>query len=391
MRVVIAPDSFKGSATAVEVARALSDGWSRSRPQDHVTLLPMADGGEGTVDAVASAMPGAELRRTRVPGPDGREVEARWLMLPDDGESRTALVELAEASGLLLLDAPAPLTAHTLGLGELLVAVLADGAERLLIGLGGSGSTDGGAGALRGLGATLVDERGRPVPLGNAGLHQLMRADLGTAAPLPPGGAFLLSDVDNPLLGSRGAVAVFGPQKGLDQSMAAAAERALERFATAIATSGGRASEGSRAANAALATSPGAGAAGGTGFGLLAWGADIEPGARVIAETIGLPAALIDADLVITGEGRFDAQSAGGKAPVEVARLAAEAGVRCALVAGSIDSASTADFIDAIALDTLAGTAAAAMTDPLFWLRAAAERLADAQTGDAVAGARTDT
>lgn len=372
MRIVIAPDSFKGSSAADEAAIALAEGWRRVRPHDDVAALPMADGGEGTVDAVAAALPRAERRRTRVTGPDDRPVEARWLLLADDGAPRTAVVELAAASGLLLLDTPAPLTAHTLGLGELIVAALAEGAERVLIGLGGSGSTDGGAGALIGLGATLADIDGNRIVLGNAGLHSLARADLTTALPPPPGGALVLSDVDNPLLGTRGAVAIFGQQKGIDASMAHDAERALERFAAVIAASGGRASEG---AHMQLASAPGAGAAGGTGFGLLAWGADVVPGARLVAETIGLPAAIAGADLVITGEGRFDAQSASGKVPVEVARLATAAGVPCALVAGSIET-STAGFASALELATLAGSASEAIAEAAHYLRRAGEHLA---------------
>lgn len=359
MRVVIAPDSFKGSATALEAALSIADGWRLVRPHDQLTIAPMADGGEGTVDAVAAALPTAQLRRTRVTGPDDREVDARWLLVPDGGGYRTALVELAEASGLLLLQSPAPVTAHTLGLGEVIAAALSEGVERVLIGLGGSASTDGGAGALLGLGATLVDELGARIPLGNAGLHRLARADLSTALPLPPGGAIVLSDVDNPLLGERGAVAVFGAQKGIDPAGAGEAEEALERLVDAL---------GSEASGYAI--TPGAGAAGGTGFGLLAWGAQMSAGARAIAEVVGLPAAFADADLVITGEGRFDGQSAGGKVPVEVARLATAAGVPCALVAGSID-APTHDFIAAHALATLAPSTAEAIADPAPYLRQA--------------------
>ena len=371
MRVVFAPDSLKGTATAAEAARALAEGWRSLRPHDEIVLAPMADGGEGTVDAVAAAVPATELRRTRVTGPasavDVRDVDARWLLLPPDLDgSRTALVELAEASGLLLLDDVAPLTAHTLGFGQVIAEALAAGADRVLLALGGSCSTDGGAGALRALGAALLDADGAPVPLGNVGLHQLARVDLGTAITPPAGGALVLSDVDNPLLDSRGAVAIFGPQKGLDASLAPDAERALEHFATTIDPGG------------TLAATAGAGAAGGTGFGMLAWGATITSGSRAIADTIGLPGLIAGAQLVVTSEGRFDAQSAGGKAPVAVARLAAEAGVPCALVAGTIEAGSieVTGFAGSLALDNLAGSSAAAIADPLTWLRAAGERLA---------------
>lgn len=373
MRVVVSPDSLKGTVTSTEAARALAEGWRSIRPHDEIVLAPMADGGEGTVDAVAAALPGAELRRTRVTGPassaDERDVEARWLLLPPELDgSRTALVELAETSGLLLLDDLAPLSAHTLGFGQAIAEALAEGADRVLLALGGSCSTDGGAGALRALGAELLDASGAVIPLGNTGLHHLARLDLGTALAPPPGGALVLSDVDNPLLGSRGAVAVFGPQKGIDASLAPSAERALNRFARAIDPA------------RTLAATPGSGAAGGTGFGMLAWGATITSGSRAVAETIGLPGSIAGAQFVVTGEGRFDGQSAGGKAPVEVARQAVEAGVPCALVAGTIDASpvevSASRFAVAIALDELAGSAAATMADPLTWLRAAGERLA---------------
>ena len=375
MRIVFSPDSLKGSATAAEAARALAEGWQSIRPGDHLTIVPMADGGEGTVDAVAAALPHCELRSTRVRGPDGSIVDAAWLHFVDGAGRRTALVELAEASGLLLLSEPAPLTAHTLGLGEVMRAALDSGVERLLIAVGGSCSTDGGAGALHALGATLVDEHGAHVPLGNAGLHALDHADLNTAVSPPSGGAVVLTDVDNPLLGSRGAVAVFGAQKGIDDAMAPDAERALERFAAAL-VAGPR-----RASGVVSPSAAGAGAAGGVGFGLLSWGAELAAGAREIAETIGLPTAIADADLVITGEGRFDGQSAGGKAPVEVARLAAAAGVPCALVAGAID-APTRQFSNAVSLTELAGSVDAAMSDPLQWLRNAGERFASAQPAD---------
>lgn len=374
MRVVIAPDSLKGSATAAQAARAIAEGWLSIHPDDDLVLAPMADGGEGTVDAVAAALPAAEARRTRVTGPASavgvRDIDARWLLLPAGADgSRTALVELAEASGLLLLESPAPLTAHTLGFGQLIVATLEAGADRLLLAIGGSCSTDGGAGALRALGARLLDAEGEPAPLGNVGLVQLSTADLTELRKVPPGGAVVLSDVDNPLLGERGAVGVFGPQKGLTASLAPEAEHALSHWVDTLGP-----------AARALAEREGAGAAGGTGFGMLAWGATITSGARAIAETIGLPAAIAGADLVITGEGRFDGQSAGGKAPVEVARLAAAAGVPCALVAGSIE-APTTGFAAAHALAELAGSTAAAIADPLPSLHRAGALLASASRG----------
>ena len=203
------------------------------------------------------------------------------------------------------------------------------------------------------------------MPLGNAGLARIAAVDWASLAPLPAGGAVLLSDVDNPLLGDRGAIAVFGPQKGVTAGRAGAAESALARGADALVENPG----------GALPATPGAGAAGGTGFGMLAWGATMSSGARAIAETIGLPASIVGADLVITGEGRFDGQSAGGKAPVEVARLARSSGVRCALVAGLVD-APPVGFDGVVSLSELAGSVAASLADPLHWAREAGRRLA---------------
>lgn len=372
MRVVVAPDSLKGSVTAAEAASAIAAGWLEVRPDDEVVLAPMADGGEGTVSAVAAAIADADVRRSRVTGPGSarsqRDVDARWLLLPPTADQpRTALIELAEASGLLLLDAPAPLTAHTLGLGQLIREAISAGADRVLIALGGSGSTDGGAGALEGLGARLRDVHGDPVPLGNIGLGLLASIDFDSALAPPVAGAIVLSDVDNPLLGDRGAVAVFGPQKGMTAAQSPEAERVLAHFAELVASS----------ATTASVEAPGAGAAGGTGFGMLAWGATITSGSRAIADTIGLAGAISGADLVITAEGRFDGQSAGGKAPVEVARLAAAAGVPCALVAGVID-APAEGFAQSVALVTLAGSAEASLADPVEWLRRSGAALATA-------------
>ncbi|MER3390750.1 MAG: glycerate kinase [Microcella sp.] len=365
MRVVIAPDSFKGSATAAAVAAALADGWRSVRPDDELLLAPMADGGEGTLDTVAAA----SARSTRMPvvvtGPQGRSVPAEWLLLEEPDGTRTGLVELALCSGLELLDEFAPDTAHTLGFGQAISAALKHGVDRLMLALGGSASSDGGAGALVALGARLRDAAGQPVPLGNAGLARITAVDWSSLVPLPADGAVLLSDVDNPLLGERGAIAVFGAQKGVRTDRADAAESALARFADVLRDNPGR----------ALPEMPGAGAAGGTGFGMLAWGATMHSGARTIAATIGLPASIQGADLVITGEGRFDGQSAGGKAPVEVVRLARGSEVRCALVAGRIDAPPTG-FGSAVSLTELAGSSVASRARPLHWLREAGRRLA---------------
>jgi len=362
MRVVIAPDSFKGTARASDVARALGAGWASVRGDDDVRVLPMADGGEGTLDAFELAVPGARRMPVVVAGPDDRRVEASWLLLPagDDAPHGTGVVELACTSGLALLDPLRPLRAHTLGFGQAIAAALDHGVSRLLLAIGGSASSDGGAGALTALGARFLDARGATVPLGNLGLHGLASADLSGLRALPPGGARVLSDVTNPMLGRQGAAAVFGPQKGADAAAVREIEANLARLAAMLEVD---------------PATPGAGAAGATGFGLLAWGAQIAPGSAAVAEALGVPAALRDADVVITGEGSFDAQSSSGKVPGHIAGLAAAHGVRAMLVAGSI-RAEPRGFSDALALTELAGGGEAAQERPLAWLHIAAARLA---------------
>lgn len=361
-RVVIAPDSFKGTASAADAAAALAAGWRSVRPADELVLRPMADGGEGTLDAFESAVPGARRMPVTVsgPGPGSQRVATHWLLLPDG----TGVVELAATSGLALLDPLAPLDAHTAGFGEAIAAALDAGASRLLLALGGSASTDGGTGAIAVLGARFTDASGAPVALGNRALGSIAHVDLAGLRPLPPRGAVILGDVTNPLSGEQGAAAVFGPQKGADAATVEQLERNLARLAELMP-------EGLRA----LADSPGAGAAGGTGFGLLAWGAEMGGGAELVAAAVGLPAAIDGADLVITGEGRFDGQSEAGKAPTLVASLARDAGVPTALVAGAI-AAEPRGFAASVALTELAGDVDAAMTEPLRWLEVAGAELA---------------
>lgn len=358
--VVIAPDSFKGSATAAEVAGAIAEGWRRERPDDEVVLLPMADGGEGTVEATAVAIPGAQRHSVSVLGPDGHAVNASWLLIPSVEGRGTALVELASACGIELFDELRPLDAGTENFGLVIRAALEHGVDRMLLAIGGSASTDGGAGALRALGLAVSAADGAPVASGNRGLSSVSGIDWSVCRRPPAQGAVILSDVDNPLLGERGAVSVFGAQKGITPELAEQAELRLAHWAAAVDPEAAR----------GLATTSGAGAAGGTGFGLLAWGATIDSGARTVAATIGLGDALASADIVITGEGRFDGQSSAGKAPVEVARLADLAGVPCTLVAGLIE-ASTDRFAQAFALAELAGSSTASRAEPLRWLREA--------------------
>lgn len=359
--IVVAPDSFKGSASAAEVADALAEGWRSERPGDRLVLAPMADGGEGTLDAFAAAVPEAVRHPVRVTGPDGAPVEAAWLLLPDG----TALVELAATSGIGRMRALAPFDAGTTGFGEAIADALAAGATRLLLAIGGSASTDGGAGALSALGARFRTADGRDIPPGNRGLAELASADLSGLAPLPSGGARILIDVTSPLLGPDGAAAVFGPQKGATPVEVPVLEAGLRRFAEVLRASG----------VAVDPEAPGAGAAGGTGFGLLLWGAGMAPGAAAVGDAMGLPAIIAGADAVITGEGRFDSQSAVGKVPAYVAERAAEAGVPVLLAAGAI-GAPADGFGDAVALTELAGGAQAAMADPGRWAREAGAALA---------------
>lgn len=362
MRVILAPDSFKGSATATEAASALAEGWASVRPDDTLRLMPMADGGEGTLDAFEAAVPGARRLPVTVTGPADRAVEASWLLLPatDAAPAGTGVVELACTSGLTLLDGLRPLDAHTVGFGQAIAAALDHGVSRLLLALGGSSSTDGGAGALAALGARFLDAHGDAIPLGGAGLGVLAVADLVGLRAVPVGGALVLSDVTNPLLGPLGAASVFGAQKGADAAQRSALEAGLARLAGLLP---------------AEVSAPGAGAAGGTGFGLLAWGAEMAPGSAAVGEALGLPAAVVGADVVVTGEGRFDAQSAAGKVPAYVAALARAAGARAMLVAGGIE-APTDGFVAARSLIEVAGGLDAALNAPLRWLREAGALLA---------------
>lgn len=367
MRVVVAPDSFKGTISAADAAAAIAAGWSEVRQGDELALVPMADGGEGTIDAFEAAVDGSRRVPVTVLGPDGRSVDASWLALPDG----TGVVELANTSGITLLDELAPLDAGTLGFGQAIAAALDAGMTRLLLCLGSSASTDGGAGVLVALGARLADAAGRPIRLGNRGLGTLARVDLSSLRPLPARGAAIISDVTNPLLGPQGAAAVFGPQKGASPAVVEGLESNLERWARLL--------ERASAPGRVDPSASGAGAAGGTGFGLAAWGAQGVPGSMEVAAALGLPAALAGADLVITGEGRFDSQSLDGKVPSAVVALAGEAGARVALVAGAIEPSAVSSvgvFAASVALTDLAGGSDAARADAARWLRVAGAELA---------------
>lgn len=363
--VVLAPDSFKGSIRAADAAAALAEGWRLVDPDAEIVAKPMADGGEGTVDAFSAAVPGAERLGVAVTGPDGTRVDATWLLLPAEPglPGGTGVVELASTSGIeLLAERRLPWDAGTRGFGEAIAAALAHGVSRLVLGIGSSASTDGGAGMLAALGARITDADGAPIPPGLRGVAAAEGIDLDGLPPLPPGGVIVLTDVVNPLLGPQGAAAVFGPQKGLEPHDVEDADAALARWAALLP---------------ADPHAPGAGAAGGTGLALLAWGARLVPGAPEVAELIGLPAAVAAASVVVTGEGSFDGQSAAGKAPAHVAALAGDAGVRAALVAGRIaPDADTGGFAASVSLTELVGSTAAALAEPRRALREAGAELA---------------
>jgi len=362
--VLLAPDSFKGSITAAAACAALADGWHDVDPAAQIATRPMADGGEGTLDAFATAVPGAQRIPVAVVGPDGGTTDAEWMLLPPtpDAPGGTAVVELASTSGIELLgDRRLPHEAHTRGFGQAIAAALAHGVDRLVLGIGSSASTDGGAGMLRALGARFAGADGL------RGLSAVASVDVSRLRTPPAGGALVLSDVTNPLLGPGGAAAVFGPQKGLAADDVPQADAALRRWARALAAS----------FPSADPDAPGAGAAGGTGFALQAWGAQLVSGAAEVAELIGLADAAAAASLIITGEGSYDGQSAAGKAPAHVAAVARAAGAPVALVAGRISpDADTAGFAASFSLAELAGSTESARADPARWLREAAQHLA---------------
>ncbi|MEU3447720.1 glycerate kinase [Streptomyces thermolilacinus] len=325
-RVLVAADKFKGSLTAVQVAERVTAGLRHIVPGVRVEALPVADGGDGTVAAAVAA--GFERREVRVTGPLGEPVTAAFALR--DG---TAVVEMAEASGLQLLPDGvfAPLTATTYGSGELLRAALDAGARTLVFGVGGSATTDGGAGMLAALGARFLDADGEPVGPGGGGLRDLATADLSGLDPrFADVELVLASDVDNPLTGPKGAPAVFGPQKGATPEDVAVLDAALTRYVEVLEQA-----VGPRAAEAAL--SPGAGGAGGIGYGaLVGLGAGFRPGIELMLDILGFTEALGRATLVITGEGSLDEQTLHGKAPAGVAAAARAAGVEVVAVCGRL-------------------------------------------------------
>lgn len=325
-RVLIAADKFKGSLTAVEVAERVTAGIRSVRADAELETLPVADGGDGTVAAAVAG--GYERHELEVTGPLGAPTTAAFAL-----HGEIAVVEMAEASGLQLMPSgvTAPLTATTYGVGELLLAAVEAGATTIVLGVGGSASTDGGAGMLAALGARFLDVDGDPVPHGGGPLREMVSADISELdTRLGAVQVLLASDVDNPLTGPKGAAAVYGPQKGAGEEDIAVLDTALSHFVSVMGES-----VGPRAAE--VADAPGAGAAGGIGYGaLIGLNAAFRPGIEVLLEVLGFAAALDRADLVITGEGSLDAQTLHGKAPAGVAAAARNAGKPVYAVCGRL-------------------------------------------------------
>ncbi|MHC8327088.1 glycerate kinase [Pseudomonas sp. LB1P83] len=326
MKIVIAPDSFKDSLSAQGVADAIALGLAQVWLDAQLVKCPMADGGEGTVESILAACEG-QLRRTQVRGPLGVTVDAAWGWLP---QSQTAIIEMAEASGLQLVP-PGQRDAcvsSTFGTGELIRAALDDGAQRVILAIGGSATNDGGAGAMQALGVKLLDAQGQTLAPGGMALAQLAQIDLSEINPRLANVRFdIAADVNNPLCGPHGASAIFGPQKGASPEQVQQLDAALGHFAELCAQALGK----------DVKDEPGSGAAGGLGFAAKAFlGAQFQAGVEVVAELVGLSEAVKGADLVITGEGRFDAQTLRGKTPFGVARIAREQGVPVIVIAGTL-------------------------------------------------------
>jgi glycerate 2-kinase len=321
LKIVIAPDKFKGSLPAAEVAAAIAAGLRAGLPAAELVGIPVADGGDGTVDAAVAA--GFERVPVTVDGPTGEPVRASYAR-----RGEVAVVELATACGLMRLPGgrPAPLTASSFGAGQVLAAALEAGARRIIFGVGGSASTDGGAGLLQALGARVLDTRGEPLALGGAALRDVATLDLAGLHPALRGRSVILAtDVVNPLTGPDGAAEVYGPQKGATPKQVRELDSGLRRWAAVVA----------RATGTDWAQAAGAGAAGGVGFAALAvLGAERRLGIGVILDLLDFEAALDGADLVITGEGSLDTQTLAGKAPAGVARAAARRGIPVVAVAG---------------------------------------------------------
>jgi glycerate kinase len=336
MKIVLAPDSFKGSLSAPQVCDALTVGLKRVIPAAHIVHCPMADGGEGTLDAVLAAAGGTRHTK-KLPGASAQPLDADYAILPDG----SALIEVAQLVGITEPVGMATDVAsrHTVGIGVLMRVLIEQGVRKFFIGLGGTSTNDGGAGLLVGLGARMFEGVGNIVPPTPAALVRVGKIDLLDLPQKMEGVTIsLLSDVNNPLLGERGATAIFGPQKGVQRVDLLGFDSALATYATALETALGK--------DATMRDKPGAGAAGGLGYTLQMLGATMNSGAQTVADLIGLSAALQDADWFITGEGRSDEQTLLGKTPMVAAQraMAAAPNAKRTLISGGVD----ADAVEAL-------------------------------------------
>lgn len=332
MRIVVAPDKFRGSLSAADAARFMAEGARRAAPLAEIIPIPMADGGEGTVEALVAATNGS-IREARVRGPLGSPVIAQFGVV---GDGKTAILEMASASGLTLIEPSHrdPASSSTYGTGELLRAALDAGVRRVILGIGGSATNDGGAGFAQALGYRLLDGEGNDIPPGGGSLNRLARIEAANADPRLTGIEISAAcDVDNPLCGVRGASVIFGPQKGANPETISVLDRNLAHLAMIIERDLGK----------QVAELPGAGAAGGLGAGLVAFvGANLQPGVDLVAQAVGLEHAIRGADLVLTGEGAIDRSSAGGKTAMGVSRIARHLGVPAIGLAGTIGQGAEA-------------------------------------------------
>ncbi len=341
MKIVVAPDSFKGSLTAVEVSDAIEQGIREIFPEAEIVKIPMADGGDGTVQCLVNAT-GGEILRKKVTDPLGDEVLASYGIL---GDKKTAVIEMAEASGLTLVpeNKRNPLITTTYGTGQLIKAALDQGCRKMIIGIGGSATNDGGAGMAQALGAKLLDKDGEEIGFGGGELKKVFRIDTKYLDNrLSETEVLIASDVSNPLCGPKGATRVYGPQKGATPEMIKKLDESLAYFAEII----------KRDLSKDIKDIPGAGAAGGLGAGLIAFlNAELKPGIEIIIEIVKLEQAIKDANLVITGEGKIDSQTIYGKAPIGVAKIAKKYSIPVIAVAAIISE--DADIVHQYGINTL--------------------------------------
>lgn len=324
MKVVVAVDSFKGSMTSMEAARAVRDGILAADPKASIVMKPLADGGEGTTDALIEGMQGEKVKIT-VKGPYGEKIHSYYGYLP---KQKTAVIEMAAAAGITLSDKRDPMQATTYGVGEMISDAIDCGCCNIIIGIGGSATTDGGIGMMKALGVQFLDENGNDVGEGAQALSRVQKIQTDRVHPFLSKVHFQIAcDVTNPLCGPNGAVYVFGPQKGVTEAMKKTLDEAMQHYAAVV--------EGAR--GVACRNVAGAGAAGGLGFARLAFfDAALVPGIDLVLNTVNLESELRDADIVVTGEGKLDEQTAMGKAPIGVAKRAKKYGAKVIAFAGSV-------------------------------------------------------